>query len=135
MQRHSLLMNIFKYIFWIQIDCIWFTKFWKELFPFNCHVRGHHHSRLLEYGDCYLIFRVYVCWRFFLLHFGVTVVPLFSSYSWGFSLGFVFVPEFFSLYRFMTFEHRFTIIAFIYYQPWNQPTHLTVVIYQYNLLK
>ena len=34
-----------------------------------------------EYCSCHQIVRLYVCWQLFLLHFGVPVVPLFSSYS------------------------------------------------------
>ena len=32
-------------------------------------------------GSCYQIVRFCVCWRLFLLHFSIPVVPLFSSYS------------------------------------------------------
>ena len=41
-----------------------------------------------KYGSCYQIVRFYVCWCLFLLHFGVPVVPLFTSDSWYVSLGF-----------------------------------------------
>ena len=53
--------------------------------------------------------------RLFLLHFSIPVVPLFSSYIIGvFPMGLFCHPDLFSLNRFMSFEHRYTTVAFIY---------------------
>ena len=54
----------------------------------------------------------FLCMLAFLLHFSVPVVPLFSSYSWCVTTGFCFNPDLFSLNRLMTYEFRYTMVAF-----------------------
>ena len=68
------------------------------------------------YGSCYQIVRFYVCWRLFLLQFGVfdfKMFSCFSSYSRCISIGSVCNPNLFSLNQLMTFEQRYTTLTVV----------------------